>query len=730
MPANGVVRSFSVRSLVPAPDLTGARRGAEERVHPAVQARLRRKYRTFEPEIVLSSDVPMSFGTVNVSGRLDGLRRTSDGIVLYEIKPVPMPAKRWLHHPSLQRARWQLQLYLDLARHTHDGLKKDAEAIGGILYLVDPSGKSAEESVDLPPPGFLQRRVETVLSEADAAEKWGATSLAVLNEFICHDAKDDRPLQQKAWKELGEHDPQVPALLSLPPGAGKTRVALRYALRQAITQHVPLFWVTTKSRGRNEVLAELRRYSHAGFPLRILWKTAAARLCECDHSELCPKRERTLEHRFLYGSTYWRALTTWNPDDIAAYSAEHELCGHELARQLEPVADVIIADLNYFLDASSLHERTAVCVFDEVQNLPDRILQFSRVQLSRGELITAIRSLPASARHRYRSLHSPEFLDEVEPDVAVEHWVNFAAELRLTPNDDARRKVERIATLRERYLDNYTVHWYHGPEGPGWAGTLLRPDVVMDEMFSRQNVLLALSGFLSFSQRNASCLFPGLERFELIGPQVESHPPVAVVPLLDFSHPISLEDHVEATEVLRIVREHYGRTIAVFGQNRASNLILAMRLHVRGHLSLLDTDLSEDWSAALDSAPDFLFISLGGNLSEAVNPPPDLFSCGVVLAPGFRPPDIFDFLQRATFREDNEPQNHLSKSVSHVVQAAGRLQRSPQGLKPVLLINKSFARPEFLKSFPRDWYSRYPEELLFDNLSDAQTYLSRVHHAN
>jgi Rad3-related DNA helicase len=204
---------------------------------------------------------------------------------------------------------------------------------------------------------------------------------------------------------------------------------------------------------------------------------------------------------------------------------------------------------------------------------------------------------------------------------------------------------------------------------------------------------------------------------------------VAIVPLLDFSHPISLVDHEEATEILRTVCKHYGRTVAVFGQNRSSNHILAMRLHVRGYTSLLDSDLSADWSAALDNAPDFLFISLGGNLSEAVNPPPDLFSCGVVLAPGFRPPDIFDYLQRVALRESDEPDTHVPESVSRVAQAAGRLQRSPQTLKPVLLVNKSFARPEFLKAFPRDWYSRHPEELLFDNLNDAQAFLNGTRHA-
>ena len=142
-----------------------------------------------------------------------------------------------------------------------------------------------------------------------------------------------------------------------------------------------------------------------------------------------------------------------------------------------------------------------------------------------------------------------------------------------------------------------------------------------------------------------------------------------------------------------------------------------------------DADLISDWADVASTCPDFLFISLGGNLSEAVNPPGELFSCGVVLAPGFRPPDIFDYLHQCSTENENGNSRQRQQAISRIVQAAGRLQRSPQHLKPVLLLNKSFARKDFLQSFPRTWYQRKPEELLFETLKDAQTYFSQARHA-
>ena len=211
---------------------------------------------------------------------------------------------------------------------------------------------------------------------------------------------------------------------------------------------------------------------------------------------------------------------------------------------------------------------------------------------------------------------------------------------------------------------------------------------------------------------------------------------MAIVPLLDFSYPISLDDHEHASDILRILRDSFGATVAVFGQNRASNEIMAWRLHARGFTSLLDSDLDDDWERARAARPDFLFVSLGGDLAESVNPPPDLLSCGVVLAPGHRPLDVFDRVQTMALANSGHSEStavdlsRTTNAVSRVVQAAGRLHRSPEDLRPVFLVNKAFGAPDFLRLWPRNWYRRRPQELLFDSLADAQAHMIRADDAN
>ena len=114
------------------------------------------------------------------------------------------------------------------------------------------------------------------------------------------DAQSDRPAQRVAMESLAAADVARPLLLSMPPGSGKTRVALRYGLRAAFARELPLYWITTKARGRDEVLAELARYTAAGIPLRVLWKTAPERLCDCDlPSTDCPRNSDTRSRTVL-----------------------------------------------------------------------------------------------------------------------------------------------------------------------------------------------------------------------------------------------------------------------------------------------------------------------------------------------------------------------------------------------------------------------------------------------
>ncbi len=569
------------------------------------------------------------------------------GAILYEIKPVPGNPRQWLRQPELQQARWQLQLYADLAAHATARPWEDRPVAGAVLYLVGEDGKHATEEVDVASAtGMLSRRLETILARAADRARRDARSQDLLGQFIDRDRATDRPAQQSADAELATVDSARPLLLSMPPGSGKTRLALRHGLREAFRLRLPLYWITTKARGRDEVLAELARYTAAGIPLRVVWKTVAERLCTCGLAPVdCPRHAETQTGLFFNSLPDLRSRAAWWPDDLTDYAEAHALCAHEIARELQSAADVVIADVNYLLNPSSLLRHPAVLVLDEAQNLAERIFENSRVRISREELLALAYELPAAGRRLAHGLLSAELWEVDGPDAARGQWLLLNSLLAAGHSaHPVAHAIRRAARLWSAYPIDYAVRWYRG-SSPALIGTLLHADAAIHALLETDAPVIALSGSLPAEGAARDVVIPAASRFHCLEVRAAAAPPVAIVPLLEFRHPLRTEDHEAATDVLRELREHFPPTIAVFGQNRASNELLSWRLRVRGFTILLDEDLADDWSSALAAAPDFLFISLGGNLSESVNPPADLFSAAVILAPGHRAPDEFDLLR-------------------------------------------------------------------------------------
>jgi hypothetical protein len=722
------ILEWSIRDLVPNPDLPH-RRGHDSRFsHQIIQARYRRKYRSFRSEVELVGTINTESGTVVVSGRIDGCRQTRGGVVLYEIKQVPGAARAWRQSPALNRARWQLKLYAALAVHARTKPWQTQRVHSAVLILAGTDGSVVEEPVELiDADGLLHSRLQTKLDRSPAAPDYAAR-LAQLHSFIAFDEGQDRPIQREAVAALQRCGDATRILLALPPGSGKTRVALRTALLRASQSGLPLYWITEKAAGREEVLRELSRYTGAGIALRVLWKTTAQRLCECETSpELCPVRYQTEERLFRSGLPAEFRGITWNPEQISAAAAEPEICPWELSQSLEPMADVIVADLSYLLHPSSLRRRNAVIVLDEAQNIGDRILSDSEVGFTREDLRSACAGL-TSKQHA----DAAPLLDRAEwsaenAEELRERWLRFAHSLDDHP---AAADLRKSAWLWESFPDDYAITWAY--DGGRWKliGTLRNAAPLAEGILQDAAAVIALSGSLSADPQANRTLFPLYHQFVCAETGAPNVPVVRFVPLLEFKHPLTNEDHSVASEAIQRLRQVYGASVAVYGQNRASNEMLAWHLRVRGLTTWLDSDIGDDWSTVAVVKPDVIFFALGGRLAEAVNPPDDLFSCAAVLSPGHRAVSLHEQLRRHQDRLEDPPDDFgespppssstiMATAVSRIVQAAGRLQRSPHSRKPVFMLNQDFVRPDYCRQWPPSWYRKTVHELIHPSLDDA-----------
>jgi hypothetical protein len=341
----------------------------------------------------------------------------------------------------------------------------------------------------------------------------------------------------------------------------------------------------------------------------------------------------------------------------------------------------------------------------------------------------------AEARELKRTLPGR---DDGDHDPSPERWLRlFEAARDRRVLEEPHLKFLSVLRLWERFPNDVVFAWYHGAGSPSLLGAPVRLDGILESALAPFPLVLALTGSLPADGEVRDSLFPGASRFECVEIHSPKRPPVFMCPQLDFKHPISIKDHEAATELLREVFVSLSGTVLVFGQNRASNEILALRLRVRGYTFLLDEDIGQNWETLRASRPDFLLVALGGSLAESVNPPPDVFSCAVVLSPGFAAPDPFSRLREAHQRQfedigaENPPamMDVIAEAASRIMQAAGRVQRYPKTEKPVFLLSRSFANPPFMRAWPHAWRAGEDRPFLCSNVSEAVAILSSMRRA-
>jgi hypothetical protein len=706
-------QQYSIRDLVPSPDPALRSPNQESRSHTAAQAALRRKYHSFSAEVSLQADILIDQIPIHIQGRIDGIRRVKGGFCLYEIKPVTGNPARWKNLPELQQARWQLILYCDLFRLSNPRDERHSIS-NAVLYLIGDDGRTCEEEINPAQTiGSLEKRLRVLLVEQSAATH-RFRSLNLISSFIRDDRAVDRPIQSDAETAIQALNDPDRVLLALPPGAGKTRIALRYALQQSARFQLPIYWITAKAEGRQTIIDELDRYNEHRIDISYCWKTTAERVCSCDSKDQsCDIRYRTRDALFF--------------GDTVSSFADADICPHELNRKLEQKSNVVIADLNYLLTGSSLNRHSAILILDEVQHFVNRIIEHFRITISTHELRSLLRRLPASRRSAYNDLLRPEWIDDELQNDNPNLWTSLASDFLLHRiEEEAADKVTLISRQLELDPASYRLVWYNKYGHTGWCGSIIQPDSFIDSLLQRFPSVIALSGSLPSDTDGIRTILPGFSDFNRISPKTNSQAVTALVPHLDFHFPVRQIDIQDAVTDLSQIYNEYGGTVAAFTQNRESAFIIGDALRVRGFTSLIDQDVSTDWQITSDMKPDFLLITLGGNLAESVNPPQNLFSCAVILAAGHRPPNEINALiadefseDEDVFRTDSEYLQSVRQCASRVIQAAGRVQRSPDSAAPVFLLNRAFLRPEFMHLWPRSWSSGSLTDITFNTLDEA-----------
>ncbi|MFC3609135.1 ATP-dependent DNA helicase [Stutzerimonas tarimensis] len=192
-------------------------------------------------------------------------------------------------------------------------------------------------------------------------------------------------------------------LAQAPTGLGKTLATLFPQLKAMPAQALDkVFFLTAKGPGRQLALDALATMDA---PLRVLELLARDKRCEhpdkACHGEACPLA-RGFYDRLPAARAQAAGVALLDREGLRAVALHHQVCPYYLAQEMARWADVVVADYNYYFDQSALLHgltqangwRVGVLV-DEAHNLLERARGMYSAALDQRAFADLRRTAPA-----------------------------------------------------------------------------------------------------------------------------------------------------------------------------------------------------------------------------------------------------------------------------------------------------------------------------------------------
>jgi Rad3-related DNA helicase len=200
-----------------------------------------------------------------------------------------------------------------------------------------------------------------------------------------------------------------------PTGIGKTVGTLFPMLRAAPDLRLDkLFFLTAKGSGRQLALDALATLRGAGLPLRMLELTARSKACEhpdkACHGASCPLARGFYDR---LGAARQDAIGCGSLDreTLRGVALRHAVCPYYLGQELARWADVVVGDYNHWFDRSALLHSLTVAeewrvgvLVDEAHNLVERARTMYSAELDETAFRKLRRTAPASLHKAFDRL--------------------------------------------------------------------------------------------------------------------------------------------------------------------------------------------------------------------------------------------------------------------------------------------------------------------------------------
>jgi DNA excision repair protein ERCC-2 len=552
-------------------------------------------------------------------------------------------------------------------------------------------------------------------------------------------------------------------LLEAPTGIGKTAAVLFPALKALATgKHDKVVFATAKTIGRRAAQDTLAQFSDAGYRGSALTLTAKERIClspgKACHGDDCPYARNYYDKlpQALEAAADQPSLAR---EDIEALAQQFEVCPYELAMDLLPWVDVIIADVHYLYSLSPLlgnamaadSQRWSV-LLDEAHNLPERARTMYSAKLAKAQLMKVKRdtkgTLSASVNRINRQFLAVQKVDWAEPEFhsspdlpttliqALQDFVGAVSEQMaavpafLQQNPllmDFYFDVLQFLRVAEQWGDDYRLELTRneGKQSLSIALHCLDPTRLLMERQEKAHAVTAFSGTLSPLPWSRSLL--GLKESAVCSR--------ATSPFEKTQLRVALATHVDtrfrareasmpdlATLIRTWLDQESGNCIVYFPSYRYMEDCMA-QMNLNGQpLSGRQTwqQRRESNDMAQQGLLDLLaqstdvaaFCILGGIFGEAIDLPGDQLSSVVIVGVGMPQVNRDTKEQQAWYdktRGAGFEYAFLYPGMQKVDQAMGRVVRTMEDKGSALLIDPRYREAQYRELLPQWWdYQRWP----------------------
>jgi DNA excision repair protein ERCC-2 len=696
---------------------------------------------------------------VSITGRMDGLCQEGDHWIVEEVKSSALGYDRLekMTVDDLPRAVLQLRMYL----HALAGQGK--AAIGRLVLISMKDGTQHLIHVAPDPTfgAFIERQVDWMLSQHEVQVAWRNRRRSVT---IPEPHEEWRKGQDELAIEVEEAvDREAHLMLTAPTGLGKTAAVLYGALRSAYRTDRRIFFATARTTQQKIVEETVAELARKGLPVRAVSIRAREKACLnevvacrpdcCEYANGHHDRTRTAGVHDQLWQENDGVMCVPTPDDVQLLAKEHTICPFAVSMDLAAQADVIIGDYNYFFDPSRRLSSVADSPDDWIVIVDDRARSYASPSLSSSLVSKAIEGL--ETLHAYDAI--TEIIREVEEflqagidtllgadeaafpiedglelrrvqklagliDAVGMDYALLKSEHRVFEEGDLfteiARQLTRIRLVLERAGDETVVIWKgKSRRGAGGLRLLCRdPAPLLRPLFAEVGASVVMSATLQPIEFYGSMF--GLDAERRIEAQYESpFPPqnrrVLVVPDVSTEFKKREKDktaiaaHVEAT-----IQAVPGNVAVYFSSFALRDMICAEMGLIGRPVIFQERNMDEhDRAVVLETMArgegHVLMGVLGGIFAEGIDLPGSGLLAAIIVGPALPAVGLERRLMSAWFQEQYEHGFRYAYQVpgmARVVQAAGRVIRTPKDEGAIILIDRRFLQNDYQRFFPASWF--------------------------